>query len=161
MQAKIVDVPALKLVGSKINTGAFSPKIPQLWDRFVPRMSSIPNRSASGDTYGVCVCHDLDKGDVEEFEYMASVEVEEFAPEHEEFVRMEIPARRYALFTHRGDLAKLPETMAAISQSLAPQELDVDNSLMLELYGERFNPAHPDSEVDLLLPLKKKTEKQV
>ncbi len=161
MQAKIVDVPALKLVGSKISTGAFSPKIPQLWDRFVPRMMSIPNRSASGDTYGVCVCHDVDKGDVEEFEYMASVEVEDFAPQHEAYVQMEIPARRYALFTHRGDLAKLPETMAAISQSLDSLDLDVDNSLMLELYDERFNPTHPDSEVDLLLPLKKKTGKQV
>jgi AraC family transcriptional regulator len=62
----------------------------------------------------------------------------------------------YAVFTHKGKLARLGETMNYIYGSWLPgSEYERANGNIpdLEWYDERFSPESDESELDLYIPL--------
>jgi AraC family transcriptional regulator len=110
--------------------------IPAQWQRFQPYIGNIPGQ-VGRTAYGVC--HNAD-GDGN-FEYVCGVEVRDFSGLPPELSRVRVPARRYAVFSHRGHVSSVRGTVSAIWNQWLPesghQAADAPN---FERYDERFDP---------------------
>src|SRR4051812_41648473 len=105
--------------------------IPAQWLRFSPVMGSVPGRIGQ-TAYGVCSNFDEDRS----FDYMAGVEVSGDARLPDGFKHIRIPARRYAIFTHHGNISTFAVTIDAVWSRAVPQlKLNVADAPCLEWYG--------------------------
>jgi AraC family transcriptional regulator len=112
---EIRDREAFRVVGLSVecsfeNTGA----IPALWRAFNAREADVVG-AKPGAAYGVC----CDAGETERFRYLAGVEATE-KTQGMDFV--DIPANRYAVFTHSGHVSDLPKTVYTIWNKSLPEE---------------------------------------
>jgi AraC family transcriptional regulator len=124
-------------------------KIPEQWQRFGPMIGTIPGEIA-GTSFGV-VSH-AQGG----FRYMTGVEVSGAPTLPAGVEQLAVPARRYAVFTHRGPLSRFPETLDFVWREWLPASgYRVDGEPgMIEVYDERFDPVAGAGEIDLWLPLR-------
>ncbi|MFS1289078.1 MerR family transcriptional regulator [Pseudomonas piscis] len=124
--------------------------IPELWQRFEPREQEIQRLADPMGTYGIC--QPLDDS---QWRYIAGLPVAADAPLVPGMVELEIPARHYARVEHHGTVQTLPETFrAAYSEWLPTAGLVPVDAVEFEYSGERFlGPMHPDSVVELYIPL--------
>jgi AraC family transcriptional regulator len=126
--------------------------IPAQWRRLATRLGSIPGRIGRV-TYGVVF--DSLKGTLS-FGYLAGVEVSRTANLPKGFGHLEIPAQRYAVFTHHGHVSMLPHTMHAIWCEWLPAagaEPLCDGADFLERYDERFDPHTGTGGIEIWLPI--------
>lgn len=154
LQPTFVDKDRFFVVGYS-DYGAFfdTGDIPRLWDRFVPAMNNIPNRINPTVSYGVEFYHS-DFLKTRSWNYMAAVEVSSLDDIPISMVGKVIPARRYAVFTHRGTPDGLPHLFQAIYSEWMPTSgYAPDGHFDLELYDERFRGDTADSEVDICIPV--------
>lgn len=123
--------------------------IPAQWQRFGPYIGSIPEQ-VGWTTYGVC-CNSDEAGS---FEYICGVEVSDFSDIPEELSRIRIPARRYAVFTHRGHISTIRGTVYTIwNKSLPEAGLEVADAPDFERYDERFDPESGSGAVEIWIPV--------
>lgn len=158
MQAKIVSLPKMYVVGMQCTTSVNNDKIEQLWKDFCPVMDTINNRKGS---------HYLGMGSSTEpgwkdnwsndyeFNYMACVEVDENTIPPKNMVLKEISACRYAVFTHKGDVRNLGNTIEYIyGEWLRNCNHELIEHEDFVWYDERFKDNDPNSEVDVYIPIK-------
>ncbi|WP_264210701.1 GyrI-like domain-containing protein [Leisingera thetidis] len=120
--------------------------IPALWQSFNAREEDVLN-AVSGAAYGVC-CNADEAG---RFKYLAGLEAVQGTPGMD-FV--EIPANRYAVFTHRGHIAGLPKTVYTIwNKSLPDAGLEPAEAPVFELYDKRFDPETGRGSVEIWVPV--------
>ena len=157
---QIVTLPPIKVAGLRGETTLHDNRLRQLWERVNAVYTQIPNRLPSARGFGICeACHEntvYTMNDQVLFSEVAGVEVSSFVGLPEPFVRKELPGGRYAVFTHRGSLRRLPQTFAYIwgTWFLNTRE-QLDDREDFELYDRRFlGYDHPDSEVDLYIPVR-------
>ncbi|MCC6948714.1 MAG: AraC family transcriptional regulator [Bradyrhizobiaceae bacterium] len=127
--------------------------IPEQWRRFAPQIAKIPDQAGAA-TYGV-IFDSLKNA--YSFGYLSGVEVSSVARLPKEFCHLEIPAQRYAVFTHRDHLSALPRTMQAIMREWLPNsrhELVKDGADFFERYGDEFDPRTGTGAVELWIPIK-------
>ena len=99
------------------------------------------------------MCYD---GDPESgtFTYMAGVAtraIDVAAP----FKTCQIPAARYAVFTHEGSLAHIQETVGYIfGEWLPASDYELAGTPDFELYDERFDPIKDEGELEYWVPIK-------
>ena len=152
-EPQFVDRPAMTVAGlDKRYTFDRVPEIPKQWEQLEPHLGSIPGQ-VDRVTYGVS--HDGDQGG---FGYLAGVEVKDTANLPEGFVTREIPARHYAVFTHRGHVSGLHSTCGAIWQQWLPKSgcrPIAECASMIERYDDKFCPDSADSEVTIWIPIEK------
>ena len=153
MKPRFVDLQAFHVVGM---CGWFSKEsladIPRLWQLFIPRKSAIASRHGA-ETYGVCFCADPDQPDAGFF-YLAAVPTEPGAEPPVDMVSKVVPAARYAVFTHKGKLDGLQETLRYIWGEWLPRsEYDPAGTPDFELYDERFELDSEESALDLYIPV--------
>lgn len=124
--------------------------IPALWQRFNQYYGHVPGQV--GDVaYGVC--HNSD--DAGHFDYMAGVEVRDFSDPPPDFARVRIPARKYAVFAHRGHVSTIRQTMTAIWTKWLPESgHDVADAPMFERYDSKFDPHTGEGGFEIWLPIK-------
>lgn len=124
-------------------------EIPKQWQRLAPFFGHIPD--AVGDlAYGVFYDFDAEGG----FTYIAGAEVSRTDEKPREFESVAIPKQRYAVFTHRGHISTIPQTMQAIWQKgIVAANLKPADSASFERYDERFNPATGEGEVEVWMAL--------
>src|SRR5271166_381859 len=123
--------------------------IPRLWERFVPYIGHIPGQ-VGHTAYGVC-CNADGAGN---FEYIAGVEVASFDDLPSEFSRVRIPARRYAVFTHRDHISRMRATVYTIWNRWLPNSgYTHADAPDFELYDERFDPRTGTGAVEVWLPI--------
>jgi AraC family transcriptional regulator len=127
-------------------------RIPQQWERFAPHIGKVPGQVGRA-AYGV-VFDTLKRAF--SFGYLAGVEV---APDRvpETFGRLEIPAQRYAVFSHHGHVSAIPRAMHAITVEWLPtsgHQLAADGADFFERYGEEFDPRSGNGEIEIWLPIK-------
>lgn len=157
MEPKIERKEAFTLVGLAGKTSQADNRIPALWAAFLPRAGEVPLRKGGGASYGVCEYVDpLSMSEDTEWTEFVGVEVEEAAAEPPEgMVRKTLPARRYAVFTHRGGLDTLGATYDYIYKTYIPRSgLALAEAEDFERYDDRFDPGNPAaSEMCIYIPL--------
>ena len=122
--------------------------IPAQWMRLIPHLGQIPGQKGSV-TYGVV--HNDRAGT---FDYMCAVEVAAGAVSPDGFTRLEIPGGRYALYIHKGHIAGLPATFAAIwNGGLAAAGLSPRRQPVLERYGPEFDAMRGDGQMEIWIPV--------
>lgn len=151
MEPTIIEKGRFFLVGMEYYGTGQDQRIPQLWEQFMKRICEIPN-CQSRETYGFCemLFGDPDDGP---FSYIAAAPVEAVEGIPRGMLAKEVPASKYAVFTHKGTLDSLQDTYNYIYKVWLPKSgYQVDNFDM-ELYDHRFNFT-PSSEFDIYIPIK-------
>jgi AraC family transcriptional regulator len=154
MEPRLVDRPAFRVVGMTGRfTAATTSGIPALWGRFAPRMASVPGR-VGRESYGVCQAERGGRPGEGSFDYTAGVAVELSAPVPAGMVAIDVPANRYAVFTHTGSIAGIGRTMDDIWQRWLPASgLRVADGPDFEVYDDRWDPATASGPVDVYVPV--------
>lgn len=160
VRPKLAELPEILVAGLRGETTLRHNRLPQLWQRTMALYPQIPHRIPGGRGFGICeACRDNTlytmNSDVL-FTEVAGAEVSSFDGLAAPFVQKVLPAGRYAVFTHRGTLRRLPQTFQYIWGTWflnTTEELDTREDF--ELYDERFlGYDHPDSEIDLYIPIR-------
>ncbi len=122
--------------------------IPLLWQRFAPYIDRMSSEE-SELTYGVM----FDRGE-DGFVYMAAVEVPSLELAPADLRALSIPEATYAVFTHRGHISMLRETMNAIFTTALPSaRLTLDASPAFERYDRRFDPRTGNGSSEIWFPI--------
>jgi len=147
MEPKIISKPAFKAVGLSYVGKNLNGEIGQMWGSFIPRINE-PKRINPQVSYGLCFTNvkDVREG---EFEYVAGVEVTDDQNIPAGMVYREVPAYKYAVFTHHGKLDNLGETYQYIyNTALAQTGLQIHpDKYDMEVYNEDFIPGSDDSKL--------------
>ena len=134
---RIERMPARKYAGliqrhdmNEINT------IPAQWQRLQPYLGNVP-WAVPGEAYGITT-----EGDAQYCTYMCGVALGPSAELPPEFVAIDVPARRWARFTHKGHISSIRSTIRAIYDSWLPEsgERQAECASFIEYYGPDFNP---------------------
>ncbi|MHC8306931.1 GyrI-like domain-containing protein [Pseudomonas sp. PB3P13] len=124
--------------------------IPDLWEKFIPEIGSIPGQK-SEVTYGICCNPDGQGG----FEYIAGIEIDKLDNLPEKFRWVEVQPQQYAVFEHKGSLKTLPETFQYIWKTWLPQSgREAADAPEFERYSEDFNPRLGTGVLEIWVPLK-------
>ena len=131
--------------------------IPALWQRLQPHLGSVPGQvfagggAKGGRTFGVCYNMDDDCN----FDYLAGVEASGFSDLPAEFARLRIPARRYAIFTHREHVSTMRDVSMTIWTKWLPElGYEAADAPYLEYYGEEFNGRTGMGGYQIWIPIK-------
>ncbi len=123
--------------------------IPTLWQRFGPHIGHVPAQSGTV-CYGACYNTD-DTG----FDYLAGVEVHDFAMLPSEYSRLRITEQRYAVFTHQGHISTLHGTFTAIFNDWFPASgLSPADAPVFERYDDRFDARTGEGGFEIWVPVK-------
>ncbi|MDZ4859237.1 MAG: GyrI-like domain-containing protein [Candidatus Hydrogenedentes bacterium] len=124
--------------------------IPAQWTRFGPHIGKVPGQ-AGGVSYGVCWNFDAECG----FDYLSGVEVSGLSGLPEDFCNIMVPAAKYAVFTHQGDVSAIPETIQRIWSEWAPRSgREIAQTPSFERYGENFDAKAGAGDVEIWIPVK-------
>jgi AraC family transcriptional regulator len=157
LEPEIVEQPELHLVGmctrffgidSEKNN--IADKLPQLWNAFLPRLDDIPHRASNG-CYGVVrqlAAHS------DELEYWAVAPVERLDKLPRDLLRLQVPAARYARFTHKGFVANVNMTVNYIYSSwLLRSGMRHTYGCDLEFYGSEYAANSEKSVIYYAIPI--------
>ena len=126
--------------------------IPSLWQRWVPHIGHVPGQ-VGGDAYGVCYNTD----DEANMDYLAGVEVRNFADVPPDFARLRIPPHRYAVFEHREHISSLQETYKSLfGQWLPASGYEMADAPLFERYPPTFDGRTGTGGLELWVPVEKK-----
>lgn len=157
MQPKIISREGELVVGMG---GAFqqgdSTSIGKLWDRFLPRKDDI---KCAKQNYALGVCTpshpQIEVASADHFVYIAAVPVDSTMVVPAGMVACELPAGRYAVFTHKGPISEIGHTLNYIWGTWLPKgEFEHRDAPDFELYDDRFDPDSEESEFDFYIPIK-------
>jgi AraC family transcriptional regulator len=150
LSPRFEDRRAFKVVGfnrrfSMQNTAG----IPALWQSFGQHIGSIPGE-VPGAAYGVSYNQDGDT-----FDYLCGVEARSTSDAPHEFVALEVPPNRYAIFHHGGHVTDIHAIMRAIFSEWAPASgRQIAAAPLFERYGPEFDPRTGAGGFDVYVPLK-------
>jgi AraC family transcriptional regulator len=143
--------PAFVAIGIKYRGKNEAGEIPQLWERFVPRVKEIGNRADPGESYGLM--DNFDEAS-QEFDYLACVGVTsaEVVPEGMEV--WQVPEQTCAVF--RGTLPKIMDLYNFAYETWLPDsEHERTVGIEYELYDIDFDA---DQTLYLYLPITERAQ---
>ncbi|MFC1691585.1 GyrI-like domain-containing protein [Nanoarchaeota archaeon] len=151
MEPKIIEKPEFKIVGLEITTTVQEcmgdkQRITQLWKNFMSRLGEIKNQVNGKVHYGYSIT--ISKKECS-FRHIACVEVSEFEDVPEDMVKETVPASKYAVWTHKGDIKRIGETYGRLYEKDMPESGLMQKEFWFELYDDRFNENTEDSECDI------------
>jgi AraC family transcriptional regulator len=124
--------------------------LPALWQRFQPHLGNVPGQ-VGGVAYGVC--HNTD--DAGHFDYIAGVEVADFAALPRDFARLRLGEQHYAVFWHGEHVSTVRGTFMAIFNDWLPQsKFRSADAPPFERYDERFDPRTGTGGFEIWIPVK-------
>ena len=124
--------------------------IPALWQRFSPHIGNVPGQ-VGRVVYGVSFNTD----DAGNFDYVAGVEVSDFASLPKDFARVRITGQRYAVFLHEGHVAGTRTTCMAIFNDWLPASgYQFADAPLFERYDERFDGQTGMGGFEIWVPVK-------
>ena len=159
VEPEIVQKEAFTVVGMEAPfMGAQSPDannfevIHALWHQFNHRVGEVENRSDEASYGLVMTIPEAERSHPDELLYVAGVAVCGDVSLPEDMVSHEVPASTVAVFTHRGPLTSLPETLREAWEVWLPQSGYRSNQLEVERYDHRFTVESPlESEMETWL----------
>lgn len=123
--------------------------IPGQWQRFSPNLGNIPGQVGQA-AYGVIYNFDKEGS----FDYLCGVEVKATADLPQGLTMLRVPKQEYAVFTHRGHIAGIRSTFAAIWSDWVPKSnRPVADAPSFERYGPEFNPLTGLGGFEIWIPL--------
>jgi AraC family transcriptional regulator len=130
----------------------------QLWSKFGPKASGIPNK-ASEDRYSLQIYPEGYFANFRpdlEFEKWATVEVSDTSSSDQTLEYLELPGGLYAVFHYRG-LSSNPAIFQHIySQWLPSSPYNLDSRPHFEVLGTKYRNNDPASEEDIWIPIVEK-----
>ena len=139
MQPTIVSRSAFKAIGLSYVGKNEHGEISQMWGRFNKRSNEVKNINEK-EAFGLCFSTVVGPARPGEFEYVACLEVADDSAVPTGMVYRQVPAYKYAVFTHHGKLDKLGETYQFVyctglaQAGLKPHPDKFD----MEVYDEAF-----------------------
>ncbi len=134
-------------------TGETAPTgIPILWHRFAQHIGNIPDQ-VPHVAYGLSFMGGKD------FEYLAGVEVTEASNLPEGWSRVNVPAQRYAIFTHPGHVSQIRATIEAVGtqwlpvSKYRPAKIPARAPNFFERYGPAFDPVAMSGDTEIWFPI--------
>lgn len=126
------------------------PGIKDLWIKFMEDFGRITGQ-VDMKSYGVC--HNFDgRG---RMEYMAAAQVANAGDVPGYLHTLIIPARKVAVFTHKGGIETLSETWAKIFSTWLPAEkLEVAPGAQFEVYSADFDADQATGSIEIHIPVK-------
>lgn len=161
---KIIHAPARKLVGMRIRTTLSEYNATRaLWQRFKANLKTISNRMPNTGYYSVQDYENLDYfkafNPATPFYKWAAVEVTTFENIPPEMEILFIESGLYAVFIHRGTPATFAQTAQYIyGQWLPSGDYVLNNGPHFEIMDEQYNPANPEAEEEVWVPIKVKEQ---
>ena len=164
LSPQIIEKPGMTIVGLQapfihvMSPDATNFKvIGPLWERFIHQAERIGNRIGEG-MYGVLWTEPASKrSHPHEMQYLAGVMVSEAAEIPDGMVARTIPASLFAVFTHRGPIKTIGDTMHEIYRVWLPQSgYEHSQVVDVELYDRRFCPDGADSEMEYWISVRPK-----
>ncbi len=161
MEPKIVEIESKQLVGQRCITKLADNQIPGLWRGFMPRRqevkNQVPNQFYSVQHYLQQITMDQ-FNPMTDYESWACVEVTSEAELPEGMESRTLDGGLYAVFIHKGPTASFKNTFDFIHFEWMPKSGYVmDQRDHFEIMGPKYlGPAHPDSEEEIWIPIKKK-----
>jgi len=158
MQHKIIDKDEFKAIGLPVVVSlkdkGYKDKIKKIWMDFIPRVEEIKNRKGT-EFYGLCNVANGIPGDECSFETTAGVEVPDDSEIPEGMKFQIVPASKYFVVTHKGNVSKVGETWHAVTEELKKLGIKEDTEkISFELYDDRFKEGSDDSQCDLYSAIK-------
>jgi predicted transcriptional regulator YdeE/DNA-binding transcriptional MerR regulator len=152
MEPKFVNLPAFIVAGMRYFGKNQNQEISAMWGEANKRFGELKH-VCDNAAYGVCfTLQDAAPG---EFEYVASLKVSSTENLPQGMVVRQVPAAKYAVFTHVGALDKLKDTYNYIYQTWVPQSgMQIAEGFDFEYYNEDFKDFAPDSRFYIYLPVK-------
>ena len=121
--------------------------IPTQWEDFL-KLGPLPAQVGTA-AYGA-ICGGDPK--TQQMEYMCAVEVQSFDAVPKDLGRMRVPAVRYAVFLHEGNVGAIQATWKQIFSTWLPNSgMRSANTPDFELYDERFDAATGEGGVEIWL----------
>ena len=129
--------------------------IPALWQRFGPRIGAIPGQTGDA-TYGLSF--DMVDGP-DAFAYLCGVGVASFSDLPDDLSRVTVPAQDCAIFPYRGHVSMLGQAVQAIFRDRLPRSgyeshHRADAPMVVEVYGEAFDPDTGMGGIEIWIPIK-------
>lgn len=154
-----------KVAGRSTVTDGADNRVMLLWKSFLHEREGVEKLAKSSPVIGLfepakikdnsCAACNIDIA--RKVEYLASVEVDDFAGLPEDMERRVVPEQLYARFIHKGRLAELVKSYGYLLGSWLPQSgYKRAESPDFECYGEGYKgPEAEDSEIELYLSIEK------
>jgi len=129
--------------------------ITQLWQQFVPHIGHVPGQ-VGRVAYGLFANATSNPTG---FDYMAGVEVSSTSGQPAGFSHVSVPELRYVVFSHHGPVSNIRDTIDAVhkwflTSALSGAQAGRDLPVMLERYGEGFDPRTGSGDIEIWTPIK-------
>ncbi|MBN1370448.1 MAG: GyrI-like domain-containing protein [Anaerolineaceae bacterium] len=154
MEPRLVDFPALHLVGVRYHGDSSGGELERVWQQFGEKMAQSLLAAQPRRTFGLWVYPDSFQTS-RDFDYLAGLAVEGLDAVPQGMVERRLAARRYAVFEHVGSLRNIRRTYVyAYGEWLPHSGLKPAAQYDLEGYDERFTgPDRGDSILSILIPV--------
>ena len=147
---RIVDEQVIRVVGLAERCSFDTTiTIPAQWQRFMECYHAIPHKR---DHIPIGVNYNAD--DDGQFQYMSGAEVHRFGEHTRALTQLEVPARQYAVFEHRGHVSTIFETYRSIwNEAMPATGRTVADAPVIERHNPTFDPRTGDGGLTLWIPL--------
>lgn len=151
MEPKIIRKQGFTLAGLAYRGTTDSQKISELWGKFFARIGELQGVIEPNVAYGVMANFDEASG---EYDYIAAAQVASGDNLPSGFVATPIPPCEWAVFTTT--IPRMGQDYPIIYGTWLPQSgYQHGPAPEFELYGPEFDPAKPDSPVEIWVPVVK------
>lgn len=164
LEPQILEKPALNVIGLEApfitalaaeatNFQVIGP----LWQKFFPSVGQIENRIGK-EMVGLMYSKPAtERSHPHELQYIAAVRVESLEKIPKGMVGRSIPAGQFAVFMHRGPIAKIGDTCREIYQVWLPKSGFFHSDIAdIEIYDHRFCPDSDDSIMEYWISVRQK-----
>ncbi len=157
LEPKIEHIHPQLFIGKKIKNTFEQDKTVELWRSFMPNRNEIKNKIGkelySIENYPAGFFNDFNPE--AEFEKWAAVEVHNFNAIPDGMGTFTSPGGLYAAFLHIGTAAEGSKTYKYIFEEWLPNSIYyLDKRPHFAVMGEKYRPDDPDSEEEVLIPIK-------
>lgn len=159
MQPQIETLAARKLVGRRIQMSYNKNKTQELWQGFMPERKTIPHQIGT-NLFSVEVYPNPSffqtfnpSANIEKW---AAIEVTNFNNVPPNMETLLLPGGLYAIFTYRGKASEAFNFFGHIYTIWLPNtNFALDNRPHFAIMGEKYKNEDPDSEEEIVIPIKK------
>jgi AraC family transcriptional regulator len=162
MEPELRYLPVTPLAGIRKKKTLLHDKTRELWQEFMPRVKTVPNRTGnelySAQIYPVDYFESFQPK--VEFEKWAAAPVVHIGSIPENMELLLIPEGWYAVFHYKGPAGDPKIFNYIFGVWLPSSEYQLDERPHFEILGDKYKNDHPDSEEEIWIPVLKRAVSQ-